>query len=82
MWLVLLQSVPPAPIPASGFVLCFLPLAFVIAGFIVAATFTDRHARRTYLRFKPGDAAPGVKVNATKLPANAPLPSDAKLGNG
>jgi hypothetical protein len=82
MWLVLLQSVPAGPIPASGYVLCFLPLAFVIIGFIAAAMFTDRHARRTYLRFKPGDAAPGVKVNATRLPANASLPSDAKLGDG
>jgi len=46
-------------ITASGFILCFLPLGLVIAGFIVAARFTDRQATATYQRLPAGDE-PGV----------------------
>jgi cytochrome c-type biogenesis protein CcmH/NrfF len=51
MDLVLLQS---APFPTiSGIVLCFLPLAVVIIGFIVAARVTDQQATDAYLRLDP-----------------------------
>jgi cytochrome c-type biogenesis protein CcmH/NrfF len=49
--LILLQSSPFVPI--SAFVLCFLPLAVVIIGFIVAARATDRQATAPYLRLDP-----------------------------
>jgi hypothetical protein len=39
--------------PISGYILCFLPLAAVIIGFIVAARATDRQATATYLRILP-----------------------------
>jgi hypothetical protein len=81
MWLILLQSTPPGPIPLSGFLLCFVPLALVILGFIAAATVTDRHARRSYLRYTPSDDAPGVKIDGDTLPPNAPLPSDTQMVN-
>jgi hypothetical protein len=51
--LTLLQSGPGALLPISGYVLCFIPLAAVIIGFIVAARFTDGQATRTYLRILP-----------------------------
>lgn len=37
-------------IELSGLALCFAPLAFIIVGFIAAATVGDANARRTYLR--------------------------------
>ncbi|GAB4111681.1 MAG: hypothetical protein Fur005_07070 [Roseiflexaceae bacterium] len=40
-------------IPISGFALCFIPLAVVIIGFIVAARFTDGQATSTYMRILP-----------------------------
>jgi cytochrome c-type biogenesis protein CcmH/NrfF len=49
--LILLQSQPFIPI--SAFVLCFLPLAVTIIGFIVAARATDRQATAPYLRLDP-----------------------------
>ena len=55
MLLTLLQA---APIPPSGFVICFFPLAAVILGFIIAARFTDRQATATYQRLPPSDEAP------------------------
>ncbi len=36
--------------PLSGYAFCYGPLALVILGFIVFASITDAHARRTYLR--------------------------------
>ena len=37
-------------VPISAYAICYGPLAMIIIGFIVFATLTDRHARRTYLR--------------------------------
>jgi hypothetical protein len=45
--------------PISGYVLCFLPLAAVIIGFIVAARATDRQATSTYLRVLPAKGKDG-----------------------
>lgn len=39
--------------PLSGFLLCLIPLALVIVGFIVAARLTDRQATSTYSRIMP-----------------------------
>jgi hypothetical protein len=36
--------------PISAYAICYGPLAMTIIGFIVFAYFTDKHARRTYLR--------------------------------
>ncbi len=54
---VLLQAATD-PIPPSGFVLCFGPLALVIVGFIVAARFTNLNATSTYQRLPLGDEPP------------------------
>lgn len=43
-------------ISTSGLVLCFVPLALVIVGFIVAAYFTNRQATDTYLRVDPNSS--------------------------
>ena len=51
MDLILLQSSPF--VPYSAIVLCFLPLAVVIIGFIVAARATDKQATEAYLRLDP-----------------------------
>jgi hypothetical protein len=37
----------------SGLILCFVPLAIVIVGFIVAAYYTNKQATATYLRVDP-----------------------------
>lgn len=71
--LVVLQGVV-GPIPWSGYLLCFIPLAAIIFGFIAAAALTDRHARRTYLRYMPADSAPEYVPNE-RLP-EGPHPSD------
>ncbi|MFN5061051.1 MAG: hypothetical protein ACK5GU_14155 [Chloroflexota bacterium] len=39
----------------SGLILCFVPLALVITGFIVASYFTNKQATATYLRVEPSD---------------------------
>lgn len=36
--------------PLSAYGVCYGPLALIILGFIVFASLTDAHARRTYLR--------------------------------
>lgn len=51
MDLVLLQGA--APIPITGYLVCFAPLAAVILGLIVLFAWTDRHASRPYLRLNP-----------------------------
>ncbi|HMO56850.1 MAG TPA: hypothetical protein PKA05_20685 [Roseiflexaceae bacterium] len=56
MLLTLLQAA--APVPPSGYVLCFFPLAAVILGFILAARLTDRQATATYRRVPPSDDVP------------------------
>ena len=77
---MLLTILQQGPIPLSGYVICFIPLALVILGFIAAGVASDRHARRSYLRFAPSDEAPGVHIDAHKLP-DAPLPSDTTIVN-
>lgn len=37
----------------SAYILCFVPLALVIIGFITAAYFTNRQATQSYLRVDP-----------------------------
>lgn len=81
MWLVLLQGAPVGPVPLSGYLVCFIPLALVILGFIASAVVTDRHARRAYLRYQPGDEKPGIKIDGDSLPVGAPLPSDTTIVN-
>jgi len=41
----------------SGLILCFVPLALVIIGFIVASYYTNKQATGTYLRVEPSDDA-------------------------
>ncbi len=43
-------------ISTSGIVLCFVPLALVIVGFVVAAYYTNRQATETYARIDPATA--------------------------
>jgi cytochrome c-type biogenesis protein CcmH/NrfF len=62
MYFVLLQQQLP-PIPASGYLLCFIPLALVIIGFIVAARFTDQHATRPYRRLQPENDPAASSMN-------------------
>jgi hypothetical protein len=50
--LTLLQSTPGTAI-TSGYVLCIIPLAIVVVGFIVAARSTDKTATAKYLRILP-----------------------------
>lgn len=40
-------------ISTSGIVLCFVPLALVIIGFVVAAYYTNQQATETYARVDP-----------------------------
>ncbi len=55
-FLILLQA-EPSPWPVwSGYALCFVPLAAVILGFIIAARFTDKQATSAYLRLDPAKA--------------------------
>jgi hypothetical protein len=75
MYLVLLQQ-EPLQVPTSGYLLCFVPLALVIIGFIVAARFTDGHAIRPYMRLQPNDE-PGIPtVERGEPTTNVPLPND------
>ena len=60
MLLTVLQATQP--IPASAYVLCFIPLAAVVIGLVVLFVLTDRHASRPYARYNPfvaAAAAPG-----------------------
>lgn len=58
MLLTLLQASAGDP-PFSAYALCYLPLALVVFGLLVAFSLTDWHARRPYLRFNPFVAASG-----------------------
>ena len=40
-------------ISTSGLLFCFVPLALVIIGFIVAAYFTNKQSTQTYVRVDP-----------------------------
>ncbi len=63
MFLILLQGTPV--LPASAYILCFIPLATVIIGLVTLFALTDRHASRPYARYNlfvaagagPGDLA-------------------------
>src|SRR5581483_1704503 len=55
MHLILLQGTPPTP--ATGYLLCYVPLAVIVLGLITFFVYTDRHASRPYLRFNPFVAA-------------------------
>lgn len=59
-------------IPASGYALCYGPLALTIVGFILFAVLGDADARRRYLR-RPSLSAEGEK------PAYAPVSRSAEL---
>lgn len=69
--LLIFQSTPGELMPISGYLLCFIPLAAVILGFIIAARYTDRQATSTYLRVLPASetagAAPGVTADSSTL---------------
>lgn len=52
--LIMMQSTPT---PASAYMLCYFPLAFIVLGLIAWFVITDRHASRPYLRFNPFVAA-------------------------
>ena len=51
MHLSLLQGT--APIPISGYLICFIPLACVVLGLITLFILTDRDAARPYARLNP-----------------------------
>lgn len=72
--LVVLQA---NPVPASAYMLCYFPLAFIVLGLIAWFAITDRHAARPYLRYNPFVAA-----NATKeeLAARPPAVGETPAG--
>lgn len=51
MHLIVLQGT--GPLPVSGYMLCFIPLALVVLGLITLFVVTDRDATRPYLRANP-----------------------------
>ena len=69
--LLIFQSTPGELMPISGYALCFIPLAAVIIGFIIAARYTDRQATATYLRVLPASEAAGSGGAVTGAEANA-----------
>lgn len=75
MLLTVLQATQP--IPASAYVLCFIPLAAVVIGLVVLFVLTDRHASRPYARYNPfvaATAAPG------ELEARPPVVGETPAG--
>ena len=70
MSLVLLQGA--APVPASGFMLCFIPLAAIVLGLVAFFVYTDRHAARPYLRLNPFGPA---NASTPARPPVAPAPA-------
>ena len=75
MNLILLQG--SGPVPASGFMLCFIPLAAIVLGLIAFFVVTDRHASRPYLRFNPFVAA---NSTAEELAARPPAVGETPAG--
>jgi hypothetical protein len=51
MHLILMQG--SGPVPFTGYMLCFVPLALVVLGLITLFVLTDRDATRPYLRANP-----------------------------
>jgi hypothetical protein len=75
MFALLLQGAPP--IPASAYLLCFIPLATVIIGLITLFVLTDRHASRPYARFNPFVAA---GAGAGELESRPPVVGETPAG--
>lgn len=67
MDLILLQGT--APIPISGYLVCFAPLAAIVLGLIILFVWTDRHAARPYLRFNPFVAVGATEKQLAERPA-------------
>lgn len=63
---ILLQG---TPVPFTGFLLCFVPLATIILGLITFFVITDRHASRPYLRYNPFVAATTTDEEQQARPA-------------
>ena len=77
MFALLLQGAPP--IPASAYLLCFIPLATIIIGLITLFVLTDRHASRPYARYNPFVAA---GASAGELEARPPVVGETPAGSG
>ena len=75
MFALLLQGAPP--IPASAYLLCFIPLATIIIGLITLFVLTDRHASRPYARYNPFVAA---GASAGELEARPPVVGETPAG--
>ena len=74
MHLVLLQGTGPVPI--TGYLICYVPLAAIVLGLITLFVFTDRHASRPYLRFNPFVAATKTSAEiAARPPAVGETPA-------
>lgn len=68
--------------PLSAYAICYGPLAMTIIGFIVFAYFTDKHARRTYLRQtdpRPESERPEVQPVSVDRPMRAETPAGVSL---
>jgi hypothetical protein len=74
MNLILLQGT--GPVPLSGYLICFVPLATIVLGLVAFFVFTDRHASRPYLRFNPFVAATKTSAEiAARPPAVGETPA-------
>lgn len=76
MNLILLQGTGPVPI--TGYLICYVPLAAIVLGLIAFFVFTDRHASRPYLRFNPFVAA--TKTSA-EIAARPPAVGETPAGS-
>jgi hypothetical protein len=72
---VLLQA--GQPIPASAYMLCFIPLATVVIGLIALFVLTDQHASRPYARYNPFVAA---AAGPEELAARPPVVGETPAG--
>lgn len=69
-------------LPLSAYGVCYGPLALIILGFIVFASLTDVHARRTYLRRldpRPESERPDDAPLAVTRPVSAQTPAGASV---
>lgn len=71
MNLILLQG--GAPVPLTGFLVCYVPLAAIVIGLIAFFVLTDRDATRPYLRLNPFTPAPAAPRGFVAAPAAAPV---------
>lgn len=58
MNLILLQG--SAPVPLTGYLVCYVPLAAIVIGLIAFFVLTDRDASRPYRRLNPFTPAPAA----------------------